>query len=371
MTVSKKFSQKEINEIIKQKYYLTYNQTLTVPEAKILEEAWTDSSYEDLANNLYMSVGSIRNIASKFWQKLSQIYNQKINKTNFRTVITQIILNESLDLDSEFFAEENEDTNLINRGKIMIIDDQVENLKILKMLLFKEGYQVRSAKTAKMALLSLQESLPDVILLDILMPVMDGYEVCKIIKKNHHTCDIPIIFISSLDEAIDKVKAFELGACDYITKPFEEVEVLARVSHQIKIQQQTSALKAEIEEHQNTIEMLYQSRSILASVLNNSAYGIAVLEAIRSPINAQIIDFKYLLVNPTYAQIFHIKQREFINFKDSNNGFSLDKLNCFNRFVEVVKSNQDYVEIFSYSEQKYQLRVTKLGDGVTLNIIAV
>lgn len=368
--MTQKASQKEINEIIKQKFYLTYNQSLTLPEEIILEEAWTDSSYDDIANRLYMSAGSIRNIASKFWRKLSDIYHQKINKNNFKNIIGNIIFNEDYDLDSEFWEEENNDNDFISRGIIMIIDDQIENLKILKNLLFKEGYQIRSARSGKMALLSLQESLPDLILLDILMPVMDGCELCKIIKKNYQTRNIPIIFISALDGTIDKVKAFNLGACDYITKPFEEVEVLARVSHQINLKKNILALKAEIQEHQKTIEMLYQSRSILASVLNNSAYGIAVLEAVRSPQNAQIIDFQYLLVNPVFANIFQVNQNKLIKFKESINCFFWDKLNWFNYFVEVVKNNQSYTENFSYRDQQYQLRVIKLGDGVTLNVIS-
>jgi CheY-like chemotaxis protein len=366
-----KISQKEINEIIKQKFYLTYNRTLTLPEETILEEAWTNSSYEDIANNLYMSAGSIRNIASKFWQNLSQIYYQKINKTNFRNVITKIILNESIDLDSEFGDEENSEDNLLPKGVIMIIDDQVENLKLLKNLLFQNNYQVRSAKSGNMALLSLQQSLPDLILLDIMMPVMDGYQVCKIIKNHPKTSEIPIIFISALDEAIDKVKAFNLGACDYITKPFEELEILARVSHQINLKQQTLALQTEIEKHQKSIEMLYQSRSILASVLNNSPYGIAFLEAMRSPLNAEIIDFRYILVNPIFANLFQINTNESFHFKDSLKNFILDKLNWLDCCIEVVKNNQNYLENFSYNNQKYQLRITKLGDGVTLNIISL
>ncbi|WP_158412745.1 response regulator [Geminocystis herdmanii] len=359
-----------INEVIKQQFYLKYNRVLTLTEEIILEGAIENLSYEEIAHKLYMSSGTVRNIASKFWDQLSILYHQKITKINCKYVIENILKSEKILGKEELNLTDIDHENIkSHQGIIMIIDDYIENLKILKQLLEKEGYQVRSARSAKMAFLSLEESLPDLILLDILMPIMDGYEICKIIKTNPLTSHLPIIFISALSDTIDKVKGFQLGACDYITKPFEEIEVLLRVSHQIKLKDQTLRLEKELKEHEKTIEMLSQSRSILASVLNNSCCGIAVLEAIRSPQTAQIIDFQYFLVNPIFTDLFNIKELNNLNFIDNLKECSFGKLQWIEELINVVKNSRDFRDIFLFQGQKYQMSVNKLGDGITINII--
>ncbi|MGI0482361.1 response regulator [Geminocystis sp. CENA526] len=359
-----------INEVIKQQFYLKYNRVLSSTEEIILEGSIENLSYEQIANKLYMSSGTVRNIASKFWSQLSELYHEKITKINCKYIIENILKSEeNQENKSLSLIEINSENINDNQGIIMIIDDYIENLKILKQLLEKEGYQVRSARSAKMAFLSLEESLPDLILLDILMPNISGYEMCKIIKTDRKTSHIPIIFISALNDTIDKVKGFELGACDYITKPFEEIEVLLRVSHQIKLKNQTLRLEEDIKQHEKTIEMLYQSRSILASVLNNSCCGIAVLEAIRSPENAHIIDFKYYLINPIFANIFNINNLELITLVDSLKQCNFSQLAWIQEFIKVVKNNIDFRDIFLFKGQNYQMNVNKLGDGITINII--
>jgi len=118
---------------------------------------------------------------------------------------------------------------------ILIIDDLPDNLRVLSTTLSRRGYGVRCAKSGSMALMGIQSFPPDLILLDIRMPEMDGYEVCRQIKANPLTQDIAVIFLSALDDVPDKVKAFQVGGADYITKPFETEEVLARVQHQLLI----------------------------------------------------------------------------------------------------------------------------------------
>jgi DNA-binding response OmpR family regulator len=115
------------------------------------------------------------------------------------------------------------------RGNILIIDDNPDNLRLLSNMLTEQGYKARSATNGKLALASVHSAPPDLILLDITMPSMNGYEVCKQLKADEQTRDIPVIFISALDEVLDKVKAFSVGGVDYITKPFQFEEVLARV----------------------------------------------------------------------------------------------------------------------------------------------
>ncbi|MEL6468727.1 MAG: response regulator [Cyanobacteria bacterium J06623_4] len=131
------------------------------------------------------------------------------------------------------------------RFKILVVDDLLENLRLLANLLMEEGYEVRRAPDGAMALSNVPRFQPDLILLDIMMPEMDGYTVCQKIKADPQSCDTPIIFLSALDLTFDKVKAFEVGAADYINKPFHPAEVLARVKNQLRIREQGLQLKAQ------------------------------------------------------------------------------------------------------------------------------
>ena len=149
--------------------------------------------------------------------------------------------------------------NLVNKD-ILIIDDTADNLRILSSILAKVGYKVRKALNWQMAFTACQAQLPDLILLDIMMPEIDGYEICQRFKGNQKTVDIPIIFISALDDVFDKVKAFKVGGVDYITKPFEFAEVIARVQNQLELrtaQLEILKLNDELEERvkERTLEL--------------------------------------------------------------------------------------------------------------------
>jgi DNA-binding response OmpR family regulator len=124
-----------------------------------------------------------------------------------------------------------------NRGLLLLVDDQPENLRVLSMTLDKQGYDIRSTVSGKMAITAAKTAQPDLILLDIMMPEMDGYEVCRQLKSQVETSDIPIIFVSAIDDTLDKVKAFQVGGSDYITKPFRIEEVSARIENQLQIRQ--------------------------------------------------------------------------------------------------------------------------------------
>lgn len=130
-----------------------------------------------------------------------------------------------------------------NKPRIMIVDDVTENLKILIELL-KDDYKLIPLKSGEKALQKLtQDPLPDLILLDIVMPDMDGYELCKRLKDDSRTKDIPVIFITAVSEVMDDAKAFELGAVDYVPKPFNPLTVKARVSTHIKLHQTVKELQ--------------------------------------------------------------------------------------------------------------------------------
>jgi signal transduction histidine kinase len=112
---------------------------------------------------------------------------------------------------------------------ILVVDDNAENLRLLSQMLSERGYRVRVANSGRRALQSVQSNAPDLILLDIMMPDMNGYRVCEELKADEAFQDIPVIFVSALGEALDKVRAFSSGGVDYVTKPFQIKEVLARV----------------------------------------------------------------------------------------------------------------------------------------------
>ncbi|MGG6294830.1 hybrid sensor histidine kinase/response regulator [Leptolyngbya sp. AN02str] len=135
-----------------------------------------------------------------------------------------------------------------DNGTILIVDDKPDNLRLLSIVLMEHAYEVKQAINGSIALMGAKAAPPDLILLDVSMPEMDGYEVCQQLKQSDRTRDIPIIFLSALDDTLNKVKAFEVGGVDYITKPFHMQEVLARVENQLTIQRQKQQLHRQMEQ---------------------------------------------------------------------------------------------------------------------------
>ncbi len=116
-----------------------------------------------------------------------------------------------------------------NKGNILVVDDKPDNLRLLVNLLSEQGYQVRPAPNGKLALSGALAIPPDLILLDVMMPEIDGFEVCKRLKNDNRTSDIPIIFLTAKVSTKDIVKGFEVGGADYVCKPFQTAELLARI----------------------------------------------------------------------------------------------------------------------------------------------
>ncbi len=173
------------------------------------------------------------------------------------------------------------------KPNILIVDDHPESLRLLSHVLSKRGYKVRPTRNGKLALNFARSTPPDLILLDIMMPGMDGYKICELLKACPQTKDVPVIFISSLNETFDKVKGLSLGAVDYITKPFEIEEVVARVENQLLLSRlskqfiaQNARLEAEIEERKRVEVQLLESQHWLSAVIKMNPNVLYVYDAI-------------------------------------------------------------------------------------------
>lgn len=169
----------------------------------------------------------------------------------------------------------------INNGRVanvLIVDDVASNLVILTELIKQAGYVPRPVTSAKQAMEAMKISLPQLILLDISMPDIDGFEFCEILKKEAWTRDIPIIFISAMDATEDKKRGFELGAVDFITKPFEKTEVIARINTHIKL----FKLQQTLEENNKRLhKMVADQLKIIHDEQRNMIYALAKLSESR------------------------------------------------------------------------------------------
>jgi signal transduction histidine kinase len=209
-------------------------------------------------------------------------------------------------------------------GTILIVDDNSANLGVLSDALSQAGFEVRVAKSGKMALERVKYALPDLILLDVMMPEMDGFETCRRLQANPETTHIPVIFMTALSDTANKVEGFQLGAVDYITKPFQQEEVLARVKLHLKLhvlaeklEEKNMLLEQKVVEVSKAYEDLQKMQIKLIqsekmSGLGQLAAGIA--HEINNPIN-------FIAGNLSYAQeyahnllkIIHLYQEDYVN----------------------------------------------------------
>jgi len=168
---------------------------------------------------------------------------------------------------------------LVPPGDVLIVDDNPANLDLLGRILGQHGFRVRAVPSGRMALDAARRTLPELVLLDVCMPGMDGYETCTAMARDPRLATVPVIFISALDEPLDKVKAFEVGGRDYVTKPFNAEEVVARAVHHVLMGRMAAQLQA-----QN--ENLYDANLKLKEMTNLKANFTAMLvHDIRSPLS--------------------------------------------------------------------------------------
>ncbi|MCP4199234.1 MAG: response regulator, partial [Proteobacteria bacterium] len=200
----------------------------------------------------------------------------------------------------------------ILNASILIVDDHTDNLRVLSDILKEQGYGLRSLRKGEAVFSSVLQSPPDIILLDIMMPGMDGYEVCEQLKADERTRDIPVIFISALHETDEKVRAFSAGGVDYITKPFQEQEVLKRVHVHLMLRHIRTSLEQEIvereraekkrREYQHRLQQARKAESLgrmagaVAHHFNNLLFVVSGnLELVRDNLSAQsqAVEFLY------------------------------------------------------------------------------
>lgn len=173
-----------------------------------------------------------------------------------------------------------------DQKNILIIDDNPNNLRLLSQLLVERGYKVRAVLSGERALAAVQSTLPDLILLDIMMPEMSGYELCRRLKAAPQTQDIPIIFISALAETEDKVKAFSVGGVDYVSKPFQVDEVLARVETHIDLRELRSQLQvANATLAQQLAELSELNEQLQKQNAELDAFAHTVAHDLKNPLN--------------------------------------------------------------------------------------
>ncbi len=205
-----------------------------------------------------------------------------------------------------------------SQGNILAVDDTPENLHLLSEMLSREGYKVRIVPSGQLAINAAKANPPDLILLDILMPDMDGYQVCQALKADERVQEIPVIFISALNEGLDKVKAFEVGGADYITKPFQAQEVIARVKYQLRLQAQAKQLAAQnqqlqrrIAKHKRTEAKLVKNQAFLKQAqrvahIGNWEFDVLTQRITWSEEMFRIFGLEPTEPEPTYEQ--HIEQ---------------------------------------------------------------
>ncbi|MBS0016580.1 MAG: response regulator [Arthrospira sp. SH-MAG29] len=192
-----------------------------------------------------------------------------------------------------------------NKGDILIVDDKPENLQFLFTMLTENGYDVRRVINGKQAINVALFEPPDLILLDIMMPNLNGYDVCKILKEKPETKDIPIIFLSALKDVSEKVKGFNVGGVDYISKPFELLEILARVENQLTIVRQ----KRQLAEQNARLEQLNQQ--LLRSNQELEQFASVVSHDLQQPLTS-LKAFAQLLQIECYDELKE-KPREYVN----------------------------------------------------------
>lgn len=244
--------------------------------------------------------------------------------------------------------------------KILIVDDVMSNVLLLKVLLTNEKFAIATASNGRQALEQVEKENPDLFLLDVMMPDMSGFEVAQHLKSNPNTADIPIIFLTALNSTADIVKGFQVGANDFISKPFNKEELIIRVTHQISLVAAKRLILSKTEELQRTIAGRDKLYSVIAHDLRSPMGSIKmvlnmlILNLPSEKIGAEMYEL-LTMANQTTEDVFSLLDN-LLKWTKSQIG----KLNVVYQDVDLVEVTDGVIEIFSMVASLKKIRIHEM-----------
>lgn len=244
--------------------------------------------------------------------------------------------------------------------KILIVDDVMSNVLLLKVLLTNEKFAIATASNGRQALEQVEKENPDLVLLDVMMPDMSGFEVAQHLKSNPQTAEIPIIFLTALNSTADIVKGFQVGANDFISKPFNKEELIIRVTHQISLVAAKRLILSKTEELQRTIAGRDKLYSVIAHDLRSPMGSIKmvlnmlILNLPAEKIGIEMYEF-LTMANQTTEDVFSLLDN-LLKWTKSQIG----KLNVVYQDVDLVEVTDGVIEIFSMVASLKKIRIHEM-----------
>lgn len=244
--------------------------------------------------------------------------------------------------------------------KILIVDDVMSNVLLLKVLLTNEKFAIATASNGRQALEQVEKENPDLVLLDVMMPDMSGFEVAQHLKSNPNTADIPIIFLTALNSTADIVKGFQVGANDFISKPFNKEELIIRVTHQISLVAAKRLILSKTEELQRTIAgrdklysvIVHDLRSPMGSI--KMVLNMLILNLPSEKIGAEMYEL-LTMANQTTEDVFSLLDN-LLKWTKSQIG----KLNVVYQDVDLVEVTDGVIEIFSMVASLKKIKIREM-----------
>lgn len=242
-------------------------------------------------------------------------------------------------------------------NKILIVDDVMSNVLLLKVLLKNEKYNIVTANNGTEALSQVIEEKPDLILLDVMMPDLDGFEVCERLKKDKETAGIPIIFLTALNNTSDIVKGFQVGANDFISKPFNKEELLIRVKHQISLITARRIISRQNKELQRTISARDKLYSVIAHDLRSPIGSVKmVLNMLLINLPTEVIGEElYDLLNTanqTTEEVFSLLDN-LLKWTKSQTG----RLNVVYQDINIVDTVEGVVQVYNAAAELKKIKI--------------
>lgn len=244
--------------------------------------------------------------------------------------------------------------------KILIVDDVMSNVLLLKVLLTNEKFAIATASNGRQALEQVEKENPDLVLLDVMMPDMSGFEVAQHLKSNPNTADIPIIFLTALNSTADIVKGFQVGANDFISKPFNKEELIIRVTHQISLVAAKRLILSKTEELQRTIAGRDKLYSVIAHDLRSPMGSIKmvlnmlILNLPSEKIGAEMYEL-LTMANQTTEDVLSLLDN-LLKWTKSQIG----KLNVVYQDVDLVEVTDGVIEIFSMVASLKKIKIREM-----------